>query len=79
MGLRNIGPKMAERLYQIGIRSSLEVIQHQPEELYERLNNGFRRKTTWLPTAGYTAVVVGVIRREGVRVVRITEGSLGVQ
>ncbi len=44
MELRNIGPKMAERLYQIGIRSSCEVMQHQPEELYERLNEhqGFR-------------------------------------
>ena len=44
MSLRNIGPKMAERLYQIGIRSSCEVKQHQPEKLYERLNEilGYR-------------------------------------
>jgi len=44
MRLKNIGPKMAERLYQIGIRSTEEVKQHQPEELYERLNEylGYR-------------------------------------
>ncbi len=38
MRLKNIGPKMAVRLYQIGIRSVSEFRQYEPEELYERLN-----------------------------------------
>ncbi|MBU0567216.1 helix-hairpin-helix domain-containing protein [bacterium] len=44
MSLRNIGPKMAEKLYQIRIHSVDEVLKHKPEELYERLNEylGYR-------------------------------------
>lgn len=42
--LRNIGPKTAEELYGIGIRTPAQVINTNPEELYERLKrrNGGR-------------------------------------
>lgn len=44
MRLKNIGPKMAEKLYRIGIRSISEFMQYEPEELYEKLNEhlGYR-------------------------------------
>ena len=35
--LRNIGPAAAEELYQLGIRSPGQLLQADPEELYERL------------------------------------------
>ncbi len=35
--LSNIGPAIAEKLYLIGIRSPEEVINVDPEELYQRL------------------------------------------
>ncbi|GBE04640.1 pathogenicity locus [bacterium BMS3Abin10] len=35
--LTNIGPAIAEKLYFIGIRSTEEVINAKPEELYNRL------------------------------------------
>jgi hypothetical protein len=35
--LFNIGPAIAEKLYFIGIRSPEEVINAEPEELYQRL------------------------------------------
>ncbi|MFH1562729.1 MAG: helix-hairpin-helix domain-containing protein [Nitrospirota bacterium] len=44
MTMRNIGPKMAERLEEIGIHTISEFRQYTPDELYERLNGflGYR-------------------------------------
>lgn len=35
--LRNIGPKMAERLYALGIKTSEQMRKSDPEELFKRL------------------------------------------
>jgi len=35
--LRNIGPAMAERLYSIGIKTPEQMMNSDPEKLYERL------------------------------------------
>lgn len=44
MTLRNIGPKMAERLEEISIHTVSQFRQHTPDELYERVNEllGYR-------------------------------------
>lgn len=35
--LRNVGPKIAEKLYAIGVRSIDEVLDGDPRELYEKI------------------------------------------
>lgn len=35
--LRNIGPKMAEKLYSLGIKTPEQMIKSDPEELFKRL------------------------------------------
>jgi len=35
--LRNIGPKMAEKLYALGIRTPEQMMKSDPEELFRRL------------------------------------------
>lgn len=35
--LRNIGPKMAEKLYALGIKTAEQMRKSNPEELFERL------------------------------------------
>jgi len=37
--LRNIGPKTAERLYSLGIKTPGQMRKSDPEKLYERLRN----------------------------------------
>ncbi|MEW6103796.1 MAG: helix-hairpin-helix domain-containing protein [bacterium] len=35
--LRNIGPKMAEKLYALGVKTPEQMMKEDPEELFERL------------------------------------------
>ena len=35
--LQNIGPKMAEKLYALGIKTAEQMRKSNPEELFERL------------------------------------------
>jgi uroporphyrinogen-III synthase len=36
----NVGPRIADDLYDLGIRTVFDLTRHDPEELYERLRAG---------------------------------------